>query len=138
MYGTTCCGGPANDGTVFQLTHTSGGWTESVLHTFSGPDGVEPAGLALDAAGNLYGSAEAGGSDNNGTVYQLVPSGGGWSENLLYSFPNVSQSLPTPVILDPAGNIYGTTINEGAQSGSWRVLVRSGSSGRSRAPVRIN
>lgn len=124
LYGTTCCGGPANYGTVFQLTHTSSGWTESILHTFSGPDGVGPSGLALDAAGNLYGSTQAGGSDNNGTVYQLVPSGGGWSENLLYSFPDVNQSLPTPVILDPAGNIYGTTINE---AGTIWQLARSGS-----------
>ena len=45
-------------GTVFELTPTKGGgWTETVLHSFDGTDGVSPsAGLIFDAAGNLYGT----------------------------------------------------------------------------------
>jgi len=124
LYGTTSYGGTANDGTIFELTRTSNGWTESVIHSFSGPDGVGPDGLAWDAAGNLYGSAGAGGNLNGGTVYQLVPSGGGWTENTLYRFASLDVGLPGPVTLDPAGNIYGSTTN--GQGTIWELSPSGG------------
>ena len=80
---------------MFELTPSAGGgWTEQVLHSFgNGTDGADPeAGLISDAAGNLYGTTLWGGTGfwngyGCGTVYQLTPSaGGGWTENLLYSF----------------------------------------------------
>jgi uncharacterized repeat protein (TIGR03803 family) len=76
LYGTTN-GGGANSGfgTVFQLAPpTAAGdlWTEAVLHNFTGSDGAKPpAGLLADAAGNLYGTTQAGGGSNDGTVFQL-------------------------------------------------------------------
>jgi len=124
LYGTTNSGGPSNDGTVFKLTHSNGIWTESVIHAFTGPDGAGPEGLAWDATGNLYGSAVAGGTGNGGTVYQLAPSGDAWVESTLYKFASLYVGLPSPVTLDAAGNIYGSTTN--GQGTIWELSPSGG------------
>jgi uncharacterized repeat protein (TIGR03803 family) len=118
FYGTTTSGGADGVGTVFELTpKAGGGWTEKVLHTFksNGRDGNYPlAGVIFDASGNLYGTTPRGGIHNAGTVFQLTPgTAGGWVETVLYSFHNG----PGPVaglIVDAAGNLYGTTQHGGA------------------------
>jgi len=112
IYGTTQSGGSADLGTVFKLTPSGSGWTETVLYSFSGiPDGSQAeSGLVLDAAGNLYGTTADGGAGNSGTVFQLVPSGGEWTENILYSFgPQDGYAPFGGLIFDNAGNLYGTT-----------------------------
>ncbi|MGA3054009.1 MAG: choice-of-anchor tandem repeat GloVer-containing protein [Candidatus Korobacteraceae bacterium] len=127
LYGATYAGGtyssgycPAGCGTVFELTPTEGGgWTEQVLHNFgNGADGSVPyASLIFDAAGNLYGTTWAGGTYSSGycpagcgTVFELSPrQGGGWTENV-YSFNGMDGAGPQAgLILDAAGNLYGTT-----------------------------
>ncbi len=78
----------------FQLTPPSKGqstWTETVLYSFSGgADGAEPsARLTLGAHGVLYGTTYAGGANNFGTVFALMPPPPGqtnWTESVLYSF----------------------------------------------------
>jgi len=64
FYGTTTAGGVSNAGTVFKVTRKG---VETVLYSFAGkPDGAKPvAGLAIDKAGNLYGTTTAGGSSGN-------------------------------------------------------------------------
>jgi uncharacterized repeat protein (TIGR03803 family) len=112
VYGTTQSGGSANLGAVFKLSPSGSGWTETVLYSFAGiPDGSQPeSGLLLDNAGNLYGTTADGGAGNSGTVFQLVPSGSGWTENILYSFGPLDGYAPFGgLILDSAGNLYGTT-----------------------------
>jgi uncharacterized repeat protein (TIGR03803 family) len=115
LYGTTAAGGTNRDGTVFELSPTAGGgWTEQVLHDFgNGTDGFEPfGGLIIDAAGNLYGTTTQGGLEGEGTVFELAPSGGGWTETLLYSFVNNGTDGTYPLAgltFDSAGNLYGTT-----------------------------
>jgi len=77
LYGVTFVGGSANDGTVFELSPSSGGtWKETQIHVFSGADGAGPVGsLIFDSRGNLYGASAYGGSGNNkGTVFELSPS----------------------------------------------------------------
>ena len=77
LYGTTAYGGTNDLGTVFELTpKAGGGWTEKVLYSFGdGTDGVSPlAGLIFDAAGNLYGTTQHGGTYNYGTVFEIAPS----------------------------------------------------------------
>jgi hypothetical protein len=69
LYGTTQAGGAYGYyGIVFELMpKAGGGWKEKVLHSFNnnGTDGYSPyAGLTFDAAGNLYGTTEAGGASN--------------------------------------------------------------------------
>jgi uncharacterized repeat protein (TIGR03803 family) len=127
LYGTTLDGGPYNNfgGTVFQLMpNGDGSWTESVLHTFAGPDGVTPVGnLIFDSAGNLFGTTSAGGLDGGGVVFQLTPNGdGSWTESLLHSFCTNRDkkchdgSVPfADLIFDKAGNLYGTTTEMGTR-----------------------
>jgi uncharacterized repeat protein (TIGR03803 family) len=128
LYGATTYGGTEGEGAVFEMSPlASGGWTETLLHSFAGgADGANPfAGVIFDAAGNLYGPTYWGGASSGyGTVYELVPTtGGGWTEETLFSFPNnygADGSNPWPgVTLDSAGNIYGTTpYGGGADPGS--------------------
>jgi uncharacterized repeat protein (TIGR03803 family) len=77
LYGTTSAGGDTNgDGTVFKLTPTSGGkWKESVVHRFkNNQDGANPYyGLALDKAGNLYGTTASGGAHSQGVIFEIIP-----------------------------------------------------------------
>ncbi len=123
LYGTTQNGGTGSDayGTVFELTPGAGGvWTETILHTFTKNDGRYPyAGVVFDSAGNLYGTTYYGGAYGYGTVFELLPGAGGtWTEKILHSFNyNGTDGLyvSAGVILDDAGNIYGTT-NQGGSA----------------------
>jgi uncharacterized repeat protein (TIGR03803 family) len=130
LYGTTYAGGYSGCssnygcGTVFQLTPAGDGWTESIIYYFQGkPDGDAPyAGLIFDGSGNLYGVASADGPKGGGTVFQLVPSNGGWTFNLLYALTgNSGSSTPNPgprgsLVMDAAGNLYGVTIQDGGKN----------------------
>ena len=94
--------------------------TFTLLHTFTGaPDGANPiAGLVQDAAGNLYGTTQQGGITGGlcansglngcGTVFKLDPSG---NETVLYKFTGGTdgQFPSAGLVLDSAGNLYGTT-----------------------------
>jgi uncharacterized repeat protein (TIGR03803 family) len=111
LYGTTYQGGAAFAGAVFKLS--AGGY--QVLYSFKGgADGNGPyAGVALDSAGNLYGTTYQGGAANAGAVYKVSPSG---RETVLYSFTGGADGANpyAGVIVDSAGNLYGTTYNGGA------------------------
>jgi uncharacterized repeat protein (TIGR03803 family) len=129
LYGTTVYGGSsAADGNVFQLTPDGKGkWTESDLYDFcvaryNCNDGIYPyASVIRDASGNLYGTTYEGtnsGSDcaayGCGTVFQLMPANGTWTEKILYSFHGEDGGLPyAGLISDSAGNLYGTTTGGG-------------------------
>ncbi len=129
LYGTTLQGA---NGVVFELSPSGGGWTEQVIYTGSGPMGAVAdsvpygvAGLAMDAAGNLYGTTGYGGGKGYGMVYRLSPvENGGWKEKILYSFKGGNKDGSRPlagVVLDAVGNIYGTTY-EGGESGEGTVF----------------
>jgi uncharacterized repeat protein (TIGR03803 family) len=124
LYGTTFEGGIHGVGTVFELSpRPSSGWTEVVLHSFNfnSSDGAGPeAGLIFDSNGNLYGTTAYGGihdscPENCGTVFELSPKTGGWTEKILHSFGSGTDGV-NPVaalILDEAGNLYSTTAQGG-------------------------
>jgi len=132
---------------AFELSPGVGGWRETLLHDFTGQhgDGFGPyAGLILDAAGNLYGQTEMGGSDRCGggcgTVYQLTPkSDGKWKENILHRFQaRWDGSSPVgALLLDGAGNLYGTAGGGNAAHGVVFRLSR-GTDGRWREAVVYN
>jgi uncharacterized repeat protein (TIGR03803 family) len=116
LYGTTAGGGANGDGTVFALKPSTGGWTETILHSFSGGDGSGPqAGLVFDSAGNLYGTTVGGGANLNGTVFELAPSNGEWTETVLHSFGGTDGSSPyAGLVFDSKGDLFGTTYGGGA------------------------
>ena len=96
---------------MFELTpRAGGGWTEKVLHNFTGiNDGLFPS------AGNLYGTTGNGGAYAEGTVFELSPAGGSWTEKVLHNFGNGNdgRSPQSSLILDVAGNLYGPTFRGG-------------------------
>ena len=131
LYGTTTDGGANDEGTVFELTPPAAGetaWTEVVLYSFcaqaSCTDGERPeARLIRDAlSGNLFGTTEEGGANDEGTVFELMPPAVGqtvWTETVLYSFCTQSDCIdgesPTARLTrDPSGHLYGTTEDGGA------------------------
>lgn len=121
LYGTTFQGGAdGGEGGVFELTPGAGGtWTYSILHSFraTGGDGVLPnTGVVFDSQGNLYGATQGGGG-GVGVVYELTPLATvPWTETILYTFnggSDGSEPDTTPLSLDAAGNVYGTTFGAG-------------------------
>ncbi|HXM42776.1 MAG TPA: choice-of-anchor tandem repeat GloVer-containing protein [Bryobacteraceae bacterium] len=116
LYGTTYLGGAGDWGVVYKLD-TSG--VETVLYAFAGgADGLEPmSGVIRDSAGNLYGTTQyGGGTANAGVVYKLDTAG---QETVLYTFTGGGDGgAPyAGVIGDSAGNLYGTTHENGKWSG---------------------
>jgi uncharacterized repeat protein (TIGR03803 family) len=103
-------------GCIFELSYDGSGWQQTVLHSFSGPDGSDPAGaLLLDKAGNIYGTAR-GGSTGEGIAFELSPTGdGSWSEAVIYDFANSpdARDPESKLIFDAEGNLYGTTVQGG-------------------------
>jgi uncharacterized repeat protein (TIGR03803 family) len=136
LYSTTLSGGAADCrgggcGVVFELSNSSGVWTETVIHTFQpgsngfdGSGGGSPyAGVTLDTLGNLYGATTGGGIQEDGVVFELSPSGGSWTEKVLHSFSGRNGDFPASgVTLDGFGNVFGATVGGGLVGESWGVI----------------
>jgi uncharacterized repeat protein (TIGR03803 family) len=114
VYGVTFRGGVGRGGSVFKVDATG---QETILYSFSkeGLEGRFPrAGLALDPAGNLFGTTSAGGASGLGAVFKVDSSG---RESVIHSFTGSPADGASPyagLILDSAGNLYGTTTSGGA------------------------
>jgi uncharacterized repeat protein (TIGR03803 family) len=169
LYGTTWAGGKTGNGTVYEMTQSSGVWKDKVISniksTYSGlimdahgnifgttynsvfemsPNGKggwqgttifsftsgtnaskygsDPNGTpAFDSAGNLYGTTYGGGTNGNGAVYKLSPGASGWTPQVLYEFGTEGAHPLAGVLLDSAGNVYGTT-TQGGKLGDGNVF----------------
>jgi uncharacterized repeat protein (TIGR03803 family) len=159
LYGTTFTGGigfNGGNGVAFELSPSGGGtWTETVLYSFQGgADGYNPfGGVIFDAAGNLYGTTDFGGSVGEGTVYELSPAGGGtWTHTVLHSFSGGrdGQNPQYALVSDAAGNLYGSTIGAGSLNrgtvfemsptagGGWTETTIQNLPGTSNGPLAID
>ena len=124
LYGTTYYGGGAGActspsgnagcGTVFKLTPSGSGYSESIIYSFQGgTDGAYPrAGLLAGSGGAFFGATTHGGAHGIGTIYELTPSGSGYSERVIHSFGGADGQAPSDengLYADANGSIYGTT-----------------------------
>ncbi len=146
---TNCTGGC---GTVFRLSrNTEGKWIEKVLHSFDFTDGFYPFSSLTYFKGSYYGTTSAGGSDNQGTVFQLTPGSGGSATFTIihnFTFPTGNDGgIPyAGVIFDQSGNLYGTTFQGGtggygavyrlapASGGVWNETILATFSGSGSTP----
>jgi uncharacterized repeat protein (TIGR03803 family) len=120
LFGTTERGGGISGfGTVFELQpNGNGGYTDTTLAIFTGANWADPEGsLIADAAGDLFGTTESGGSSNDGTVFELKPNGnGGYTDTTLVNFDGANGANPVgSLIANAAGDVLdGTTSSGGA------------------------
>lgn len=134
LFGTTAAGGSSFDGTVFEIIKTGSGYASAstVLVNFNVANGLEPhAGLVADRAGNLFGTTVDGGTSNKGTVFEIVKTVAGYASTptTLVSFNGADGDFPFGgVIVDAAGNLFGTT-NQGGASGDGTVFKISKTGG---------
>jgi uncharacterized repeat protein (TIGR03803 family) len=116
LYGTTYESGPNDYGSIFELTPGLGGtWTEKVIYSFNGVNGISPyGGVLFDTAGNAYGTSEV-------NAFELTRgSNGTWSGKTLHSFTGGfdGANAAAGLIFDKQGNLYGTTYSGGLHYGT--------------------
>lgn len=129
LYGTTNEGGEDLSGTVFSYPGGSSPATPTTLHRFNdvtGPSAPD-AGVTIDAAGTLFGTASYSAS-GNGAVYRLTPNGdGSYTYATLFEFTEFKRqgdAPESPLLLDRVGHLFGTTVEGGADLGG--VVFRIG------------
>lgn len=120
LYGSTFSGGANGGGTVFELSPSVGGWNFSLIYSFTG-QGYNPGPLdtlAMDAAGNLYGTTNLDGAHGCGSVFELTLNHGNWSYSDLHDFTCGADGANPfgGVSLDNNGNLYGTASAGGGGS----------------------
>ena len=124
--------GAYGQGAVFELTPSTGGWTEKVLFSFpGGVDGTDPSSLLMGKDGNLYGTTWLGGAYGYGVIFQLVHSASGWTENVLGSFgvpPGPYGKPPMLLAQDNDGNLFGVyyyqfDVREGTETDAIGFMV---------------
>ncbi len=108
LYGTTSTGGQNGGGVVYKLAPSGGGFTYSVIYSFSSCG--SRGGLAADASGNFFGVCYGGGAHQDGWVFELTNCSRGCTLVDLHDFSGTDGMYPygSPV-LDASGNLYGTT-----------------------------
>jgi uncharacterized repeat protein (TIGR03803 family) len=122
------CGSDFGCGTVFELSRgPHGGFTITTLHRFNGGNGNGPVATPIfDRSGSLYGTTLYGGTDDQGTVFELSPDQDGkWTEKVLHSFGGPDGEGPYgALIFDSSGDLYGTT-EYGGSNGAGTVFELS-------------
>jgi uncharacterized repeat protein (TIGR03803 family) len=132
LYGTTLFGGGGCSGkgcgAIFELSPSGTGYTEKIIYGFKGtPDAESPTSILIDASGNLYGTSFSGGSNGDGTVWELSPSGSSWTETILHNFNGTDGGFAASLITDGT-NFYGVA-EEGGAAANGAVFELSPSSG---------
>ncbi|HKM62930.1 MAG TPA: choice-of-anchor tandem repeat GloVer-containing protein [Acidisphaera sp.] len=117
LFGTAYDGGSHGDGTVFEIVKTNGTFAgkPTVLATFDGGNGANPqGGLIEDSNGDLFGTTEYGGSDDVGTVFELVNNAGSYTLKTLAKFDGADGAYPySGLTVDANGDLFGTASGGG-------------------------
>ena len=107
LYGTTSFGGSRGYGTVYELSPTQSGWSETTLYSFTGDYGSGSGGLIMDAHGDLFGIT--GGLDGGISIaYELTPQNGSWSFTVLQNFGEEYVGAFAAPTFDSHGILYGS------------------------------
>ena len=115
LYGTTSKGGAIGDGTVFEVVKGSGQAT--TLASFSSTTGQTPLGsLVMDASGNLYGTTSVGGTDNDGTIFEVAAGTNQLTTIATFNGANNGSDPNFGLVMDGSGNLYGTTNTGGVDN----------------------
>ena len=111
-------------GAAYELTPQNGSWSFTLLQSFPGDGpGLAIAAPTFDSQGNLYGPLPNYGSNQDGEIFKLTPSGNQWVYSSFYQFTGSADGGFWPmgaVAFDANGNMYGTTL-EGGTSGNGTV-----------------
>lgn len=147
LYGSTAAGGGGpclsengyrGCGTIYSLQPPATApatvifnWLATTLYRFSQTNGAYPQGpLTFDSSGNIYGTAVNGGNAGWGLIYELVPNGSGWTQNVLYQAQGDGDGAYPfgGVVFDQSGNLYGVFSQNGPNNnGAVYELSPSGS-----------
>ena len=147
LFGTAWLGGTCGScGLVFEMSPPSsqgGHWKYRVIHDFAdnGVDGINPqADVIVDQQGDVFGTTASGGTGGCmggcGTVFELSRAGDIWVDTILHSFPahgfgeDASGGTSGSVALDTAGDLFGTTREDGFGLGTVFELTRPAPGGR--------
>ena len=127
LFGTTQFGGANDAGTVFEIA--AGIRFPTTLASFNFFNGFQPVGgLIRDAQGNLYGATNQGGSNNNGTVFEIAAGSGTITTLATFDRPGSLVFPSGPVVRDAQGNLFGTTQFGGAFGRGMVFEIAAGSS----------
>ncbi len=138
-------GGANGDGTVFEIVKTATGYAgaPTTLVSFNGTNGAFPvSGLIADANGDLFGTTNVGGANNDGTVFEIVKTAGGYASTptTLVSFDGTNGEFPeASLIADANGDLFGTTTGldptTNAQSGGTVFEIAKTAGGYASTPT---
>jgi uncharacterized repeat protein (TIGR03803 family) len=138
LFGTTAFG--LYGGTVFEIPKISTGYgTLITLASFNGYNGLYPSGtLICDAAGDLFGTAQNGGANGDGTVFELTKSGGSYTFTTLVNFNYTNGFDPAGgLIADANGDLFGTTYSGGAYDLGTVFEIAKTSTGYASTPITL-
>jgi uncharacterized repeat protein (TIGR03803 family) len=126
VFGTTPSGGASGDGAVYALRRASGGYAESVVHSFDGADGMKPYVTPFeDENGNVFASASAGGT-NYGTTLELTPSSSGYATKNVFPFDNSDGAYPNGSYAKLGKTLYAVAQSGGANRYGAIVAIADG------------
>ncbi len=113
LYGTTYVGGRLGGGSIYKITFSG---TFTLLYSFGGAGSgtLLYGGLTKGSDGNFYGTTYSGGANNDGTIFQITPSG---TLTTIYNFAGSDGNGPyATMVLGTDGKLYGTTSQGGANN----------------------
>jgi uncharacterized repeat protein (TIGR03803 family) len=122
LYGTTNAGGANSDGTVFELPNGSSTFT--TIATFNGTNGSAPnGGVVLDGSGDLFGTANTGGANGFGDVWEVANGASTITDLANFNATLTGKNPIGNLVIDGSGNLYGTakTSGSGGQGTTWEL-----------------